>query len=104
MGAEHPISLAISKRAARARGRTGGQKAKLTPRQAKIAQAMYDEVGADGRRQHTVQQIAEEFVSRVPRSIGTYSARRVDLDRVDEPRPQGRHARRPSLSETLQRP
>lgn len=47
--------------AARARGRTGGQKPKLTVRQAKIAQAMYDELGPDGRRAHTVQQIAEEF-------------------------------------------
>jgi DNA invertase Pin-like site-specific DNA recombinase len=47
--------------AARARGRTGGPKPKLTARQATIAQAMYDEVGPDGRRAHTVQQIAEEF-------------------------------------------
>ena len=47
--------------AARARGRTGGQKPKLTPRQAKIAQDMYDELGPDGRRAHTVQQIADEF-------------------------------------------
>jgi len=47
--------------AARARGRTGGQKPKLTPRQAKIAQEMYDELGADGRRVHTVQRIADEF-------------------------------------------
>jgi len=47
--------------AARARGRTGGQKPKLTARQAKIAQDMYDELGADGRRAHTVQQIADEF-------------------------------------------
>lgn len=47
--------------AARARGRTGGQKPKLTPRQAKIAQAMYDELGDDGRRAHTVQHIANEF-------------------------------------------
>ena len=31
--------------AARARGRTGGQKPKLTARQAKIAQDMYDELG-----------------------------------------------------------
>jgi DNA invertase Pin-like site-specific DNA recombinase len=46
--------------AARARGRTGGQKPKLTPRQARIAQEMYDETrpgrqaslrrGADRRR------------------------------------------------------
>ncbi len=47
--------------AARARGRTGGQKPKLTARQAKIAQDMYDELGPDGRRAHTVQQIADEF-------------------------------------------
>jgi DNA invertase Pin-like site-specific DNA recombinase len=47
--------------AARARGRTGGQKPKLTPRQARIAQDMYDELGPDGKRAHTVQQIADEF-------------------------------------------
>jgi len=47
--------------AARARGRTGGQKPKLTPHQAKIAQDMYDELGPDGHRAHTVQQIADEF-------------------------------------------
>lgn len=47
--------------AARARGRTGGQKPKLTPRQAKVAQDMYDELGSDGHRAHTVQQIADEF-------------------------------------------
>jgi len=47
--------------AARARGRTGGQKPKLTARQAKIAQEMYDELGPDGRRARTVQQIADEF-------------------------------------------
>ncbi len=47
--------------AARARGRTGGQKPKLTARQARIAQEMYDELGSDGRRAHTVQQIANEF-------------------------------------------
>ena len=47
--------------AARARGRTGGQKPKLTARQGKIAQDMYDELGPDGRRARTVQQIADEF-------------------------------------------
>jgi DNA invertase Pin-like site-specific DNA recombinase len=47
--------------AARARGRTGGQKPKLTPRQAKIAQDMYDEKGEDGRRRYTVAEIAAEF-------------------------------------------
>ena len=47
--------------AGRARGRTGGRKSKLTPRQAKMAQAMYDERGPDGKRAYTVQHIAEEF-------------------------------------------
>jgi DNA invertase Pin-like site-specific DNA recombinase len=47
--------------AARARGRTGGQKAKLTPRQAKIAQDMYEELDPDGRRAHTVAEIPAEF-------------------------------------------
>jgi DNA invertase Pin-like site-specific DNA recombinase len=47
--------------AARTRGRTGGQRPKMTARQPTIAQAVYDETGADGRRIHTVQQIAEEF-------------------------------------------
>ena len=47
--------------AARARGRTGGQRRKLTPRHAKIAQAMYDETGLGGRRAHTVAEIAAEF-------------------------------------------
>jgi DNA invertase Pin-like site-specific DNA recombinase len=45
----------------RARGRTGGQKRKLTARQVKIAQDMYDEPGDDGRRKHTVQHIAAAF-------------------------------------------
>jgi DNA invertase Pin-like site-specific DNA recombinase len=47
--------------AARARGRTGGQKPKLGPRQVKLARQMYDETGPDGKRTHTVAQIAAEF-------------------------------------------
>jgi DNA invertase Pin-like site-specific DNA recombinase len=47
--------------AARARGRAGGQKPKLRPRQARIAQEMYDETGAGGKRRYTVAQIAAEF-------------------------------------------
>jgi DNA invertase Pin-like site-specific DNA recombinase len=47
--------------AARARGRTGGQKPKLGPRQVKLARQMYDETSTDGKRKHTVQQIADEF-------------------------------------------
>lgn len=53
--------------AARARGRVGGRKAKLTPRQAKVAREMYDS------RDYTVDQIAAEFgVSRptIYRHIG----------------------------------
>ena len=50
--------------AARARGRTGGQKPKLTPRQARIARDMYEEAGPDGRRVRTVAQIAAESASR----------------------------------------
>jgi DNA invertase Pin-like site-specific DNA recombinase len=47
--------------AARARGRTGGQKPKLGPRQVTLAREMYDEVDQDGKRKHTVAQIAAEF-------------------------------------------
>ncbi len=47
--------------AARARGRTGGQKPKLGPRQVTLARQMYDELGQDGTRTHTVAQIAAEF-------------------------------------------
>ena len=46
--------------AARARGRTGGQKPKLGSRQVAVARQMYEELGA-GKRTHTVQQIADEF-------------------------------------------
>src|SRR5688572_16250981 len=47
--------------AARARGRTGGQKPKLGPRQVKLAREMYDERGEDGKRRYIVEQIAAEF-------------------------------------------
>ncbi len=47
--------------AARARGRTGGQKPKLGPRQVKLARQMYDETGQDGKRTHTVAHIAAEL-------------------------------------------
>jgi DNA invertase Pin-like site-specific DNA recombinase len=47
--------------AARARGRTGGQKPKLGPRQVKLARQMYDELGDDGKRRYTVAAIAAEF-------------------------------------------
>ncbi|MCP4966891.1 MAG: recombinase family protein [bacterium] len=47
--------------AARSRGRTGGQRPKLTVRQAKIARDMYEEKAADESRAYTVQEIADEF-------------------------------------------
>ena len=46
---------------ARARGRVGGRKPKLTARQAGVARGMYDETGADGRRKYTVAEITEIF-------------------------------------------
>lgn len=47
--------------AARARGRTGGRPASLTPRQAQLAREMYAETGPDGKRTHTVAAIAAEL-------------------------------------------
>jgi DNA invertase Pin-like site-specific DNA recombinase len=61
---EHSLMVERTKQgleAARARGRTGGQKPKLKARQIKLAQEMYDETGSDGKRKYTVQQIADEF-------------------------------------------
>ncbi len=46
---------------ARARGRVGGRKPKLTTRQAEAARGMYDETGADDRRKYTVAEIAGTF-------------------------------------------
>lgn len=45
--------------AARARGRTGGRKPKITAAKLATARRMYDETGADGKRAHTVQEIAD---------------------------------------------
>ena len=47
--------------AARARGRTGGQKPKLGARQVTLARQMYNELGDDGKRRYTVAAIAAEF-------------------------------------------
>jgi DNA invertase Pin-like site-specific DNA recombinase len=66
--------------AARARGRTGGQKPKLTPRQARRAQEMYDETGPDGKRRYTVAQIAAEFGVTRPTIY-----RHVDRERLVSP-------------------
>jgi DNA invertase Pin-like site-specific DNA recombinase len=45
--------------AARARGRTGGRKPKLNARQAATVRRMYEATGPDGKRQHTVAEIAQ---------------------------------------------
>lgn len=47
--------------AARARGRNGGRPTKMSPAEIKLARQLYDEVGPDGKRARTVQQIADEF-------------------------------------------
>lgn len=47
--------------AARARGRVGGRKPSLSTRQALIAREMYEAKGPDGKRLHTVQEIADDF-------------------------------------------
>lgn len=71
------MSVAEGLAAARARGRMGGQKRKLGPRQVKLAREMYDEVGSDGKRAHTAAEIAAEFgVTRptIYRAIGDREA------------------------------
>ncbi|MBV9451123.1 MAG: recombinase family protein [Acidobacteriaceae bacterium] len=45
--------------AARARGRNGGRKPKLSATQQATVRKMYDAKGADGKRAHTVQEIAD---------------------------------------------
>ena len=46
---------------ARARGRVGGRKPKLSPLQTIKAREMYAETSADGKRKYTVNQIGETF-------------------------------------------
>ncbi|MFD9398354.1 recombinase family protein [Streptomyces sp. NPDC060011] len=61
---EHSLMVERTKQgleAARARGRTGGQKPKLKARQIALAQEMYEEVDGSGKRRYTVQQIADEL-------------------------------------------
>lgn len=52
--------------AARARGRVGGRKRTLSPKQAQHARDLYGKTGDDGKRAHTVQEIAN--LLRVPRT------------------------------------
>jgi DNA invertase Pin-like site-specific DNA recombinase len=53
--------LAAARARGRVGGRVGGRKAKLGRRQIELAQAMYAETGDDGKRRHTVADIAAEF-------------------------------------------
>jgi DNA invertase Pin-like site-specific DNA recombinase len=66
--------------AARARGRTGGQKPKLGARQVQLARQMYDERGDDGKRRYTVAQIAAEFGVTRP-TIYRHLGRALDMTR-----------------------
>jgi DNA invertase Pin-like site-specific DNA recombinase len=47
--------------AARARGRVGGRKPKLSEAQVQLARQLYDETGEDGTRAHTVEEIGAMF-------------------------------------------
>jgi DNA invertase Pin-like site-specific DNA recombinase len=69
--------------AARDQGRTGGQWPKLSPRQARIAQDMYDQTGPDGRRADTVAEIVSEFGVSPPPSTATSSAGAADRRRSE---------------------
>jgi resolvase-like protein len=52
---------------ARARGRVGGRRPKLTARQAEVARGMYEEKGDDGKRKYAGAEIAEKL-RRVPQN------------------------------------
>ena len=74
---------------ARARGRAGGRKPKLTARQAEVARGMYAETGSDGKRRYTVAEIAGAFaVSRktIYRHLDNNGAQRQP-DKSTRPRP-----------------
>ena len=76
--------------AARARGRAGGRKPKLNARQAATVRRMYQATGPDGKRLHTVAEIAQAVgVHRAPPSTTT-SRRSADM--ADGPKDATRHA------------
>jgi hypothetical protein len=66
-------AIAEFEHAARARGRTGGQKPKLGPRQVKLAREMYDERGEDGKRRYTSSRSPPSSASPAPPSTGTWA-------------------------------
>jgi DNA invertase Pin-like site-specific DNA recombinase len=47
--------------AARARGRIGGRKSKLSPEKIRVARQLYDEKDTDGKRRYTVTQVGDMF-------------------------------------------
>lgn len=63
--------------AARARGRVGGRKPKLTGKREKLAVEMYNAVGDDGKRKHTVTEIAEVLKVSRPTIYGTIERHRA---------------------------
>jgi hypothetical protein len=74
---------------ARARGRVGGRKPRLSARQAEVARGMYAEAGSDGKRRYTVDEIAGTFaVSRktIYRHLDKNHAQRQP-DKSTRPRP-----------------
>jgi DNA invertase Pin-like site-specific DNA recombinase len=71
--------------AARARGRTGGQKPKLGSRQVALARQMYEEVANDGKRRYTVQQIADEFGVTRPTIYRHLAAAQADPEPASPP-------------------
>jgi hypothetical protein len=58
---------------ARARGRAGGRKPKLTARPAQVARGMYEEKGDEGKRRYTVAEIAGTFACPAKPSTGTWN-------------------------------
>ena len=75
--------------ATRARGRTGGRKPKLNDRQAATVRRMYAAAGPDGKRQHTVAEIAAAVgVHRT--TVYDYLRKRADM--AGRPQDPPRHA------------
>ncbi|WP_174867304.1 recombinase family protein [Nocardia arthritidis] len=82
--------------AARARGRTGGQKPKLGPRQIELSQHMYDETDEDGKHRYTVAQIAAEFgVTRatIYRHLNNTNQSTPTITHTSAPSPRTRNTR-----------
>jgi DNA invertase Pin-like site-specific DNA recombinase len=83
---------------ARARGRTSGQKGKLTPRQAKAARAIYDGLCPNGRPAHTVAETAAELGVSRPTIYPHLQPKRYDLASKDARRRPGLKSASPPLA------